>query len=63
MNAYGIIMHNSFAKKGTKPQEYPQWKDPIPEPKHEVITKENIEMKFRESQINQNLWLHNILHK
>lgn len=61
--AYNIVMANAFAKKGTKPSEYPKWKDPIPKPQMEIITKENLEEKFRESQFKQNSWLHNILQK
>lgn len=61
--SFGIVLSNSFAKKGTSPKEYPKWKDPIPKPQKEIITKENLEEKFRESQENQNAWLHNILNK
>ena len=61
--AYNVVMANAFAKKGAKLQEYPKWKDPIPKPRTEIITKQNLEQKFRESQVKQNSWLHNILHK
>ena len=27
--AYGVVMSNAFAKKGSKQAEYPQWKDPF----------------------------------
>jgi hypothetical protein len=61
--AFGIVLHNSFAKKGTPPQEFPKWKDPICIIEKPKITHENLEEEFRQSQKNQNLWLHNILHK
>ena len=57
--AYGITIANAFAKKGTQPKEYPNWIDPIPSVSRETITHENIEQKFREAQISQNLWLRN----
>ena len=59
---FGITLSNAFAKKGKPPIEYPNWRDPLPEPK-EIITKENLEQKFRESQMSQNLWLHNMINK
>lgn len=61
--AFGIVLANSFAKKGAKPAEYPKWKDPIPEMPREIITQDNIEEKFRESQFNQNMWLHNMMNR
>lgn len=61
--AYNIVMANAFAKKGTKPKEYPKWKDPFGFQRKEIITENNIEVKFRELQVNQNSWLHNIIKK
>ena len=61
--AFNIVLHNAFAKKGTKAISYPEYKDPLPTQKAETITKDNLEMEFRKSQKNQNAWLHNILHK
>jgi uncharacterized protein YgiM (DUF1202 family) len=61
--AFGIVLNNAFGKKGAKAQEYPNWKDPIPKPMQEIITKENLENKFRQSQASQNNWLHSMLHK
>ena len=61
--AFGIVLANAFAKKGTPPTEYPRWQDPIPQLPQEIITKENIEQKFRESQAEQNLWLHNMINR
>jgi hypothetical protein len=59
--AFGIVLSNAFAKKGTTPAEYPDWNDPIPTMPQEIITKENAETKFRELQASQNLWLHNMI--
>lgn len=56
--AFGIVLANAFAKKGAKPAEYPKWKDPIPQP---TTTNEQQEQKFRKSQIQQNMWLHNMI--
>jgi hypothetical protein len=56
--AFGIVLANSFAKKGAKLAEYPEWKDPIPKP---PTTKKQQEQKFRKSQVEQNLWLHNMI--
>lgn len=61
--AFSVVMHNAFSKKGAMPKEYPTWTDPVPKPQTQKITKENIEQEFRQSQANQNKWLHNILHK
>ena len=61
--AYNIVMANAFAKKGTQPKEYPMWKDPFLEHRKEIITNENLEQKFREVQVNQNLWLHNMMNR
>lgn len=64
--AFNIVMANAFAKKGSKPQEYPQWKDPVEIIKNAnkpKITKENIETVFRQEQARQMGWLHNLLNK
>ena len=60
--AYGVVMSNAFAKKGSKQAEYPQWKDPFEKFNKPKITKDNLEEEFRQSQANQNAWLKNILH-
>lgn len=57
--AYGIVMANSFAKKGQKKAEYPQWVDPMAKFSKPKITKENIEYEFRKQQAEQNDWLFN----
>lgn len=40
-----------------------EYKDIIKKEEKTVITKENLEEEFRKSQINQNLWLNQLLHK
>ena len=60
--AYGVVLSNAFAKKGSKQSEYPQWKDPFEKFNKPKITKDNLEEEFRQSQANQNAWLKNILH-
>lgn len=55
--AYGIVMVNAFAKKGTPPAEYPKWQDPV----------ENLEkLKFKNEkyeivQHKQEMWFYNML--
>ena len=58
--AYSIVMANSFAKKGAKKEEYPNWQDPIIKITSKKITQENIEEEFRKQQAQQNAWLKNI---
>lgn len=58
--AYTVAIANSFANKGAKKSEYPQWKDPIEKQvKRKKITKENLEYEFRKQQAEQNDWLFN----
>lgn len=55
--AFSLAMKNAFAKRGTKPEQYPQWKDPMEKfdkPKFKI---ENIEDEFRKQQAEQNTWL------
>lgn len=55
--AYSIVMSNAFAKKGSKPKEYPEWENPmdklIPRKDKDI----DIETEFRNQQIKQNAWL------
>lgn len=60
--AFGITMANSFAKKGAKPKEYPEWKDPF-EGIKERVTAENLEKKQRDLQKNQNNFIRSLLNK
>ena len=53
----GLALSNSFAKKGTKPKEYPNWQDPIKRIYKPKLSKEQLEIKFRQQQIEQNNWL------
>ena len=57
--AFGIAMANAFAKKGSKPMEYPKWTDPMEKFNKPKITKENLEYEFRKQQSMQNDWLFN----
>lgn len=57
--AYGMAMSNAFAKKGQKPAEYPQWKDPFEKFNKPKITKDNLEYEFRKQQAEQQSWLFN----
>ena len=57
--AYGVVLSNAFAKKGSKQAEYPQWKDPFEKFNKPKITKENLEYEFRKQQLMQQAWLFN----
>ena len=57
--AYGVVMSNAFAKKGSKQAEYPQWKDPFEKFNKTKITKDNLEEEFRKQQSMQQAWLFN----
>jgi hypothetical protein len=57
--AYGVVMSNAFAKKGSKQAEYPQWKDPFEKFNKPKITKDNLEYEFRKQQSMQQAWLFN----
>lgn len=57
--AYGVVMSNAFAKKGSKQAEYPQWKDPFEKFNKPKITKDNLEYEFRKQQSMQQSWLFN----
>ena len=57
--AYGVVMANAFAKKGSKQAEYPQWKDPFEKFNKPKITKNNLEEEFRKQQSMQQAWLFN----
>lgn len=57
--AYSVVMSNAFAKKGQKPAEYPQWKDPFEKFNKPKITKDNLEYEFRKQQAEQQSWLFN----
>lgn len=63
--ALSVSLSNAFAKKGAKKAEYPQWEDPVEkiEKKRDIVTKDNLEQKFREQQIAQQDWLSSILRK
>ena len=55
--AQSIALSNAFAKKGQKPIEYPQWKDPMQEVYKPKIDKNNLEEEFRKKQSEQQAWL------
>lgn len=57
--AYGVVLSNAFAKKGSKQAEYPQWKDPFEKFSKPKITKDNLEYEFRKQQSMQQAWLFN----
>lgn len=57
--AYGVVLSNAFAKKGSKQAEYPQWKDPFEKFNKPKITKDNLEEEFRKQQSMQQAWLFN----
>lgn len=61
--AHSISLSNAFTKKGTKPQEFPNWQDPMIKLSKPKITKENIEVDFRKKQARQAGWLHHLLHE
>lgn len=55
--AFSVVMSNAFSKKGQKPIEYPQWKDPFEKLYRPKITKDNLEEEFRKQQLMQQNWL------
>lgn len=56
--AYSKALSNSNRAKETDPVSiYDNWVNPMEKINKPVITKENIEEKFREQQIAQNSWL------
>jgi hypothetical protein len=57
MVAHSLSLENAFAKKGAKTKDYPNWQDPIEKLYKPKLTKENLEEKFRQQQIEQNDWL------
>lgn len=50
-------------KKSDKVEQYDDWKDPIPSKRKNTFTRDNAEQEFRDSQVRQNAWLHNMMHK
>jgi hypothetical protein len=62
--AFATALNNAFAKKG-KEVKYIEFKDPIGEQEQEQtkLTKEELEIEFRNSQARQQGWLHKLLHK
>lgn len=56
------IANGNRTKKSDPVEQYADWKDPVEIKQKTTITQENLEQEFRQSQSNQNAWLHNILH-
>jgi hypothetical protein len=50
-------------KKTDKVEQYDDWKDPVQTKSKTIITQENLESEFRQSQADQNAWLHNMMNK
>ena len=62
--AQSKVSSNANRTKKTDPvEQYSTWKDPFEHNYKPKITQENIEEEFRKSQLNQNDWLGNLLHK
>ena len=56
--AVSKAIHNGFGrKKGEKGQDYDQWKNPLAKLHKRKLSKEELEIEFRESQYQQNCWL------
>ena len=55
--AFGIVMSNAFAKKGAKKAEYPKWVDPMEKFERKKLSEEDLEIKFRQQQYDQQSWL------
>jgi hypothetical protein len=56
--AVSKAIHNGFGrKKGERPIQYTEWKDPFYQKEKVVITEENLEEEFRKQQAAQNDWL------
>ena len=57
---HSISLGNAFAKKGSKPKEFPKWENPMDKFKEKNKYKNiNVEEEFRKQQIEQNAWLFN----
>lgn len=56
-----ISLGNAFAKKGSKPKEYPKWDNPMEKMLKKAKRKKiiDVESEFRKQQIKQNAWLFN----
>ena len=55
--AFGVVLSNALAKKGSTSQEYPKWEEinlNFDKPK---INKEDVEKEYRLQQIEQQSWL------
>lgn len=60
--ALDTVYYNYWGReKGEEKKNYPDWKDPIKQLQKPKITKENLEVEFRNEQIKQNAWLSSIL--
>lgn len=62
--AQSKVSHNANrTKKSDKVEQYADWKDPVETKSKPKITQENLEYEFRQTQFDQNAWLHNMLNK
>lgn len=55
--AHSKVLYNSMSKKGTKPQEYNKWVDPMARYEKPKLSREQLEQAFRQQQIEQTEWL------
>lgn len=61
MVAHSLSLANAFAKKGTKHEEYPKWKDPMEQLGRPKITEDNIEEQHRNLQRRQTAFIASII--
>lgn len=63
----GAIYNGFGAKSKSSPYKYPEYEDIVPKlfekAQKPKITKENLEYEFRQEQVRQQAWLHNLLSK
>jgi hypothetical protein len=57
MEAFGIVLANAFAKKGTPTRKYPEWVDPVEKLNKIQTKKENYQLLHHK----QEMWFYNMM--
>ena len=55
--AHSLSLSNAFAKKGSTPKQYPEWKDPVEKLRKLYTKKENYEVAHHRQQ----MWFYDML--
>lgn len=58
--AFSIALSNAFAKKGTQPKKWIEWKDPLKKLEEVVLTEDNIEEEYTQSIVSQNSFINRL---